>query len=32
MGYAWSNAGGILYLAYEDDVHLAKVDDLVKEI
>lgn len=32
MGYAGSNAGGILYLAYEDDVHLAKVDDLVNEI
>ena len=32
MGYSGSNAGGILYLAYEDDVHLAKVDDLVKEI
>lgn len=32
MGYAGQSSGGILYLAYEDDVHLAKVDDLVKEI
>ena len=32
MGYAGSNAGGILYLAYEDDVVLAKVEDLKAEI
>lgn len=32
LGYAGSNAGGILYLAYEDDVKLAKVGDLRHEI
>ena len=32
MGYAGRNAGGVLYLAYEDDVKLADMEDLVSEI
>lgn len=32
LGYSGSAAGGILYLAYEDDVHIANVNDLEKEI